>query len=121
MNMLSSGTAAAAVGEESWRYRGWVVVLASMIALMFGPSTVAVLSLGLFIKPLEADFGWSRTQIALASSIVSYTVMFISPIQGYLTDRFGARAIIAAPPDPVAARAAIASRRAAGSRSRRRP
>ena len=94
MNMLSSGTAAATVGEESWRYRGWVVVLASMIALMFGPSTVAVLSLGLFIKPLEADFGWSRTQIALASSIVSYTVMFISPIQGYLTDRFGARAII---------------------------
>lgn len=82
------------VDESSWRYRGWLVVLASMVALMFGPSTVAVLSLGLFIRPLEIDFGWSRTQIALASSIVAYTVMFISPIQGYLADRFGARAVI---------------------------
>lgn len=94
MNTLPGGVSAPVVGEDSWRYRGWVVVLASMVALMFGPSTVAVLSLGLFIRPLEADFGWSRTQIALASSIVSYTVMLISPIQGYLTDRFGARAVI---------------------------
>lgn len=61
---------------------------------MFGPSTIAVLSLGIFIRPLEADFGWSRTEIALASTIVSYTVMLISPLQGYLVDRFGARAII---------------------------
>jgi MFS family permease len=94
MKPLSSEVPVPAVGEESWRYRGWLVVIASMVALMFGPSTVAVLSLGLFIKPLEVDFGWSRTQIALASSIVSYTVMLISPIQGYLADRFGARAII---------------------------
>lgn len=94
MNTLSTGTPAAIVGEESWRYRGWAVVLASMLAMMFGPSTVAVLSLGLFIRPLELDFGWSRTQIALASSIVSYTVMLVSPLQGYLTDRFGARAVI---------------------------
>jgi len=83
-----------AVDENSWRYPGWLVVFAAMVALMFGPSTVAVLSLGLFIKPLEVDFGWSRTQIALASSIVSYTVMVISPIQGYLVDRFGGRVVI---------------------------
>jgi MFS family permease len=80
--------------ENSWRYRGWLVAIASMVALMFGPSTIAVLSLGIFIRPLEADFGWSRTQIALASTIVSYTVMLISPLQGYLVDRFGARAVI---------------------------
>ncbi|WP_431286448.1 MFS transporter [Roseateles chitinivorans] len=82
------------VTETSWRYAGWPVAVAAMIALMFGPSTVAVLSLGIFIRPLEADFGWSRTQIALASSIVAYTVMLISPLQGYLVDRFGARRVM---------------------------
>ncbi|WP_454741946.1 MFS transporter [Cupriavidus necator] len=90
---VNSGTSQT-YGETSWRYGGWPVAIASMIALMFGPSTVAVLSLGIFIRPLEADFGWSRTQIALASTIVSYTVMVISPLQGYLVDRFGARSVM---------------------------
>ncbi|WP_454743937.1 MFS transporter [Cupriavidus necator] len=80
--------------ETSWRYTGWRVAIASMIALMFGPSTVAILSFGVFIGPLEAEFGWSRTQIALASTIVSYSLMLISPLQGYLVDRYGARAVI---------------------------
>jgi MFS family permease len=81
-------------GEMSLIYRGWLVCAGSMIALMFGPSTVAVLSLGIFIQPISVDFGWSRTQVALASTFVSYTVMLISPVQGYLVDRFGPRRII---------------------------
>lgn len=75
-------------------YRGWAVAVASMVALMFGPSTIAVLSFGLFIRPLEQEFGWSRTDIALASTFVSYTIMLISPLHGYLTDRFGPRKVI---------------------------
>ncbi len=62
-----------------------------MLALMFGPSVIAVLSLGVFIRPIETDFAWSRTQVTLASSVVAYTIMVISPVQGWLVDRFGAR------------------------------
>lgn len=93
MNKMRGG-GAPAVDENNPSYRGWAVALASMVALMFGPSTIAVLSFGLFIRPLEAEFGWSRTDIALASTFVSYTIMIISPLHGYLTDRFGARRII---------------------------
>jgi MFS family permease len=80
--------------EESLWYPGWRVVLGSVIALAFGPSTIAVLGLGLFIRPLEADFHWPRTEIALATTIISYMIVVISPLQGLLIDRFGARRVM---------------------------
>ena len=80
--------------ESSVRYAGWRVVAASMVALAFGPSTIAVMSLGLFIPSLEKDFGWPRTDIALATTIVSYMIVIVSPLQGYLMDRYGARRVM---------------------------
>jgi MFS family permease len=84
----------ASPAETSWRYRGWLVAVAAMVGLMFGPSTIAILSFGVFIHPLEAAFGWSRPEVAIASTIVSYTAMVIAPLQGYLVDRYGARPVI---------------------------
>lgn len=80
--------------EEDPRYPGWRVVAASGLALAFGPSTIAVLSLGLFMRSFETDFHWARTQVALATSIVSYMIVVVSPLQGWLTDRLGARRVI---------------------------
>ncbi len=80
--------------ERSLGYRGWTVVVGSMVALAFGPSTVAVLSLGLFIKPLQADFGWTLTEVSIATTIISYMVAIVSPLQGYLIDRFGVRKVM---------------------------
>lgn len=82
------------IKETSARYDGWRVVWASAAALAFGPSTIAVLSLGLFMRPLEQEFGWSRTQVAIATTIVSYMIVLVSPVQGWLIDRFGARRVI---------------------------
>jgi MFS family permease len=75
-------------------YYGWRVVAASLIALTFGPSTIAVMNFGLFIPPIEAEFSWSRTQVALATTIISYMIVVISPLQGYLVDYFGTRRVI---------------------------
>lgn len=81
-------------GVEDIRYRGWRVVAGSALALAFGPSTIAVLSLGLFMRSMEHEFGWARTQVAMATTIVSYMIVLTSPIQGWLVDRFGARRVI---------------------------
>jgi MFS family permease len=81
-------------GERSLAYPGWRVAGASAAALAFGPSTVAVLSLGLFMQPLQAEFHWSRTEVALATTIVSYMVVLVSPLQGWLIDRFGVRKVM---------------------------
>lgn len=80
--------------EASWKYPGWRVAIASLVALMFGPSTVAFLSFGLFIHPIETEFGWTRFQVSLATTIASFTLAAVSPIQGILVDRYGPRHVI---------------------------
>ncbi len=54
---------------------------------------MAQFAFGVFITPLEEEFGWSRTEIniALALGVVQ---AFISPFVGRLMDRYGARWIM---------------------------
>jgi MFS family permease len=72
----------------------WRIVFASMIALLCGASTLTIFGLGMFVKPLQAEFGWSLTQISLANTIVSFCCVVSSIAQGILIDRFGARRIV---------------------------
>lgn len=67
---------------------------ASVVGLTFGPSAIAVLGFGVFVRPLEAEFGWTRTQVSLASVIISWMIVLVSPLQGILIDRFGARPVV---------------------------
>jgi MFS family permease len=67
---------------------------AAMVGLMWSPSTIALMGLGVFILPLQAEFGWSRAQVVAVSMIINITLLVMSPIQGYLVDRFGARKVI---------------------------
>jgi MFS family permease len=84
----------AAGDERRLSYPGWTVVAAAAVALAFGPSTIAVLGLGLFMNPIESEFGWARTQVAMATTIVSYMIVVVSPLQGWLMDRFGVRRVM---------------------------
>ncbi|SDI57649.1 Major Facilitator Superfamily protein [Paraburkholderia steynii] len=94
MNKPFETTRVRLVDETTWRYRGWEVAGDSMITWMFRPSTVAILSFGAFIHPIEMDSGWTRTQVAIAITIVCYVAMLILPLQGYLVDKFGPRKVI---------------------------
>jgi MFS family permease len=69
---------------------------ASVVGLTFGPSAIAVLGFGVFVRPLEAEFGWTRTQVSLASVIISWMIVLVSPLQGILIDRFGSRPVVLA-------------------------
>ena len=71
-----------------------LTTLGSVVGLSFGPSVVAILAISPFIPPIEAEFGWSRVQVSLAATIVSYMVVFVSPLQGFLVDRLGPRKVI---------------------------
>lgn len=51
--------------------------------------------LGLFLKSMTAEFGWSRTAFSGVVAMASLANMIILPIAGYLVDRFGPRRIIA--------------------------
>jgi MFS family permease len=51
--------------------------------------------LGLFLKPMTGEFGWTRTQFSSIIAIAALCNALIVPIAGYLVDRFGAPRIIA--------------------------
>jgi MFS family permease len=48
----------------------------------------------LFIKPLEAAMGWSRTELMFGFTVVLVFVAITSPFAGRVVDRFGGRTII---------------------------
>jgi MFS family permease len=68
----------------------------AMIGLAFGPSVLAVLTISAYIQPIEAEFGWSRVQVSLAFTIVAYMIVLVSPLQGFVVDRFGPRRTVLA-------------------------
>jgi MFS family permease len=73
---------------------GILTTFGSVVGLAFGPSVIAVLAISPFIPSIEQEFGWSRVQVSLAVTIVSYMVVLVSPLQGFLVDRFGPRKVV---------------------------
>ena len=76
------------------RYTGWRVVLTSAIAAMVGFGSILIYSFGILIKPLSAEFGWSRGTITTAFACASFTLGICSPALGLLLDRYGPRRVI---------------------------
>ena len=75
-------------------FYGWWVVLASSIIIFLGTGIVFY-SFGVFIKPLQAEFGWSRTQISLAVCVWALFFGFSGPLVGAWIQKYGARVVIA--------------------------
>ncbi len=73
---------------------GWWVMLASFIGMVFGTAAVLVFSLGVFIQPLQQEFGWTRAQISVAAAIIVWVSVLTQPIQGLLIDRYGVRRVV---------------------------
>ncbi len=84
-------------GNNSELTKGGVLsTTGAMVGLAFGPSVLAVLTISAYIQPIEAEFGWSRVQVSLAFTIVAYMIVLISPLQGFIVDRFGPRRTVLA-------------------------
>jgi MFS family permease len=71
-----------------WK-RGWPIVLTSAMGISF--LSVVMGSLGTFIEPLTAEFGWSRATLTMGMVIAGLFVLLLSPFAGSLVDRFGPR------------------------------
>src|SRR5579862_7448035 len=76
--------------RHKWRNR-WFVVLAAAAGMMM--VAVPPYSFGAFVAPLQAEFGWTRAEIAVGMSISGIAVAIAGPFVGYVADRFGARKI----------------------------
>jgi len=74
-------------------YGYWMVVVAFLC--VFITSGCGVYAFSLFVKPLEADFGWSRGGIMTAFTLFFLVMGGAAPFIGRVVDRYGARGVIA--------------------------
>ncbi|NLR70316.1 MFS transporter [Novosphingobium sp. ERN07] len=69
--------------------KGWRVLAGSFIGVGIGVSSLYFYSLGVFIKPLAAEFGWSRGQASLGALVGTACAALMSPVIGRIADRAG--------------------------------
>lgn len=75
-------------------YYGWRVVFAACLGVMAGFGSLFVYTFSVFVKPLAAEFGWSREAISSGFAIAAVTLGLSSPLLGRWIDRAGPRRII---------------------------
>lgn len=81
-------------GSRGGVFYGWWVVGASGVGLSLCLATTVIFTFQVFVMPLEAAFGWSRTQISMGLSITTVTAALASPLGGLLMDRHGVRRVL---------------------------
>jgi MFS family permease len=81
--------------RDSKRFHyAWVVLGGTALAIMAASGLRG--AFGVFIKPMEAEFGWDRTALSLVASLSFLLNGASGPIVGRLADRLGARGVLAA-------------------------
>jgi sugar phosphate permease len=74
-------------------FYGWWMLAGAVVAMAIG-SGVSFWSLGLYVGPLEDEFGWSRAQVTLGFSLSLLVSGLTGPFVGRWIDRRGPRTVI---------------------------
>lgn len=75
---------------QEWK-SNWLLVLASTVGT--GAGIMHLYTTGFFIVPLGEEFGWSRSEVTSALTIVSVASITCAAFVGVLIDRFGPRRV----------------------------
>ncbi len=78
---------------EKIDYGWWIILVAFYICLVF--SGCVFFAFSLFVKPLQAEFDWSRSNIMGAFTCLYLVLAITSPFAGKAVDRFGAKSVMA--------------------------
>jgi MFS family permease len=73
--------------------RGWKILVASLLGVMFASNSVEIFTIGLFSPHLSAEFGWSQQQVLLSFMIANIAMLASLPLVGPAVDRIGARPV----------------------------
>ncbi|HCI86368.1 MAG TPA: hypothetical protein DHV68_05935 [Dehalococcoidia bacterium] len=84
----------AAIARRTPFFYGWAVVLAAG-STMFVRNAAATLTIAVFVFPMSEELGWSRTLIVGAAAAAGVVSMFVSPLAGWILQRYGARVLMA--------------------------
>ena len=73
-------------------YGWWLVGLSGFVMMLAHVPLFHAMSV--WAVTLEREFGWSRTQLGLALTFTRIEGGLMGPVEGYLTDRLGARRMV---------------------------
>jgi len=73
--------------------RGWTVLLAAFIGIGVSLVSLMYYSTGIWIKPWQETFDWTRTEIGFGQTLMTLTLVFTAPFAGRIIDRFGLKKI----------------------------
>ena len=83
------GTLDVLTGRRKLFYGWWM--LSASVLVMTVISGLSVWANGLYVRPLEEEFGWSRAQVSLGFSAAILVSGIVGPLIGVWIDRFGPR------------------------------
>lgn len=75
-------------------FYGWWNVATGFVGMGLSYAIFTVFAFGIYIGPLQAEFGWGRGELSFALSMTNIAVVIASPILGLLIDRYGVRKIL---------------------------
>lgn len=75
--------------------RGWRILAGCILGMGVGVVAMPGAAISIFMTGFQADFGWSRTEISLGSTILFGVLILTSPVIGWLADKVAEARIIA--------------------------
>src|SRR6478609_11189142 len=72
----------------------WWIVFGATLSMLVAQGPVILYTLGLFIKPLNQEFGWDRASISAAGGLAAISSAIAIPFVGWLIDRWGIRPVL---------------------------
>jgi MFS family permease len=82
------------MAEEPAFGNRWWIVFGATLSMLVAQGPVILYTLGLFIKPLNQDFGWDRASISAAGGLAAISSAIAIPFVGWLIDRWGIRPVL---------------------------
>src|SRR5262245_56275189 len=81
----------APTGSAHRIHPAWIVLAAMTLAMAVASGLRAVF--GVYVKPLEAEFGWTRGSISGVAALSLLLLGAVGPFAGRLADRWGPRRV----------------------------
>jgi len=72
------------------RFYGWIIVAVASVVSLSGVAFYNPV-LGVFVRPFEEEFGWSRLTVSLVITVGNFAGALFAPAVGAILDRRGAR------------------------------
>ena len=73
--------------------RGWTVVLACFIGIGVSLVSLVYYSGGIWIKPFQEEFGWSRAEIGIGQGLGTLMIVLGATFAGSLIDKYGLKKV----------------------------